>query len=130
MGRKRILSIDVSGGFSDTERRLAKLKNKNWIKTIEQFGSRGVDALREATPKKTGRTSESWYYEIRETHNGVILEWKNSNVVNGENIALLIQRGHGKKNGGYVPARDYINPALRPIFEEIRAVMTAEVVKR
>ena len=88
---------------------------------LEDCGREGVEALKEATPKRTGLTASSWYYEIEENSDGFTLRWNNSNVNEGVNIALILQRGHGKKNGGYVAGINYINPALAPIFEKIRA---------
>ena len=79
----------------------------------------GVSALAAATPKDSGLTSGSWSYKIVRSGSGLSVEFHNSNVNQGRNIAVLIRYGHGTRNGGYVPARDFITPALRPIFDKI-----------
>lgn len=113
------ISVSSKGGFAKTSTFLNNISKHYNVKAIlQKYGEKGVEALREATPKRTGKTAASWYYVIQENSQGWILEWHNSNVVNGENIAILIQRGHGLRNGGYVKGRDYIKPALRPIFDD------------
>jgi hypothetical protein len=85
--------------------------------------------LSAATPVETGETAHSWTYEVRQSKGSYEIVWKNTHVVNGANIALLIQYGHGTGTGGYVPGRDYINPAMKPVFDkilaEVRRVVTA-----
>lgn len=88
-------------------------------RVAEKYANEGVNALSSATPVDTGLTAKSWDYEISNTDTSTTIYWKNSNVVNGVPIAVLIQYGHGTKNGGYVEGIDYINPALRPIFEKM-----------
>jgi hypothetical protein len=95
------------------------LKNRDFLKHLDFYGRKGVAALSAATPVDTGKTAASWNYEIHYFREGVSMVWTNSNVNKGENIAILIQYGHGTRNGGFVQGRDYINPALRPIFDEI-----------
>jgi len=95
------------------------IKRNLMIRTIRAIGDVGVKSLEEATPKKTGKTSKSWTYEIEETENTISVNFNNTNVVNGVNIAVILQYGHGTKNGGYVAGRDYINPALKPIFDKM-----------
>lgn len=88
----------------------------------------GVDALREATPKRTGKTADSWSYEIKITDRFVTITWKNSNVVDGwANVAVLIQYGHATRGGAYVKGIDYINPAMRPVFEKMAQEVWMEV---
>lgn len=87
--------------------------------TLERFGAIGVNALAAATPTETGATASSWYYEIKRDGRSYSIIWGNSNVVDGRPIAVLLQYGHGTGTGGYVQGRDYINPALRPIFDQI-----------
>jgi hypothetical protein len=79
----------------------------------------GVDALAEATPKRTGLTAASWYYTIEKTKDSVAIYWNNSNIQNGVNIAVMLEYGHGTGNGGYVVGRNYITPAIQPIFDKI-----------
>lgn len=108
------------GDFSKTFKWMHNHMNKLWMTRLAKYGQMGVDALAEATPKRTGLTAASWTYEIVQNDNGVSIVWSNSHVEKGyANIALLLQYGHGTKNGGYVKGIDYINPALAPVFEEI-----------
>lgn len=114
------IHVSSKGQFASTERFLRNASsNDRYVRgVLMKYGELGVQALREATPKRTGKTAASWYYIIHESKYGWSIQWMNSNIVNGENIAILIQRGHGLKNGGYVRGRDYIKPALRPIFDD------------
>jgi len=105
------------------------VKRRVMLKTIRSIGDVGVKALQENTPKKSGKTASSWSYEINETKDTISVSFNNNNVVDGVNVAVILQYGHGTKNGGYVKGRDYINPALRPIFDKMsddmwKAVMT------
>lgn len=122
-----MLSITYRGNFSGSEGFLNRLRKMHVRAMLEDCGREGVDALSEATPKDTGKTAASWSYEIEETREGFILRWNNSNVNEGVNIALILQRGHGKRNGGYVAGINYINPALAPIFEKIKKKALEEV---
>lgn len=98
---------------------------------LDKYGMAGVDALAEATPKRTGLTADSWYYEIIQDENGVRIEWRNRNVVEGwANVAVLLQYGHATGTGGWVEGIDYINPALRPIFETIADNAWKEVMTK
>lgn len=94
---------------------------------LKKYGEQGVKALSEATPKDTGKTAASWSYKISNTSKGFKLDWTNSNTNQGVNIALIIQYGHGTSTGAYVQGRDYINPALKPIFDEIANAVWKEV---
>ena len=91
----------------------------NYRALLEQYGQAGAEALASATPVDSGKTAASWGYEIEETPGGVSIYWTNSNIQDGVNIAVILQFGHGTGTGGYVRGIDYINPALRPIFEQI-----------
>lgn len=109
----------MSGDFDNLEKFLES-SQKNDIKSIlESAGEEGVKALSDATPKNTGSTAESWSYEIEETPSGYSVYWSNSNTNDGVNIALIIQTGHGTRNGGYVQGIDYINPAAAKVFDKI-----------
>ena len=92
---------------------------KDYAKTLDKYGKKGVEALKKATPRATGKTAESWIYEVKKTENGFKILWYNTNENKGENIAILIEYGHGTRNGGYVKGRPYINKALTPVFEEM-----------
>ena len=111
------------GDFNHIEAFLAKSVGiKSIIKAIlNKYGRLGVEALKEATPKDTGKTSESWYYTIEEETNGNLkIVWRNSNIANEwAPVAILLQYGHATGNGGYVQGRDYINPAIDKIFHRI-----------
>lgn len=96
---------------------------------LDKYGNRGVDALRAATPKETGKTADSWYYEISHSKNSASITWSNFNTNRGYNIAILIQYGHGTGTGVYVQGTDYVNPAMKDVFEQI-ANEVAEEIKR
>lgn len=93
--------------------------NKKTMKILERYALAGVDALSRYTPKDTGKTADSWGYEISEKNNGVTITFTNSNIQNGVPIAIILQYGHATGNGGYVTGIDYVNPAIKPIFEKI-----------
>ena len=119
-----MIKITTSGGFKKTNKLLNKLVDLNDVildRYLNYYGQEGVAALEYYTPKDTGRTSKSWYYEIEtdKTNNTKSIVWKNTNEVHGINIAMLIQNGHSTKSGVYVSGVDYINPALQPIFQKI-----------
>lgn len=116
-----------SGSFKNTETFFNKLLKKDFLSNLDKYGKMGVEALSAATPRDTGKTADSWDYSIEESKNGVKIVWTNSNVNKGVNIALLLQYGHGTRNGGYVMGRDYINPAIQPIFEQILESAWGEV---
>lgn len=113
------IQISSKGDFSKTVSFLKKATNVRKIVKLEKYGERGVEALRAATPKDTGKTADSWDYKITESNGGFSIVWTNSNKLQNTSIALLIQYGHATRSGGYVQGVDYINPALRPVFDEI-----------
>ena len=112
------VTVTQKGDFSKTEKFLAHAKDPDFLDKLDKYGRMGVNALRQATPKDTGKTADSWDYIIRKTTNTATIIWTNSNVNKGVNVALLIQYGHGVR-GGYVQGIDYINPALKPVFDKI-----------
>lgn len=123
-----MIRVKVRGSTKKTEsflRRAKKVKFAN----LEKYGEMGVAALSAATPVRTGLTAASWSYEIKPTATGYSIIWKNSNVVDGYPVAVLIQYGHGTRNGGYVEGIDYINPALETIFQQIADDAFLEVTK-
>jgi hypothetical protein len=113
------ISIKSKGDFKNLEKLLKKSIGKNYRSILEKYGQEGVRALASATPIDTGETAGSWYYEITQTDNSLSVTWKNSHVERGCNIAILLQYGHATGTGGYVQGRDYINPALQPIFDKL-----------
>lgn len=115
-----MITIKHRGNFNNTERFLERVKNGKYLRQFDEYGRRGVEALASATPVDTGKTAASWYYEIvRNGKGSYSIQWKNSNISDGVLVAILIQYGHGTKNGAYVQGVDYINPALEPIFDII-----------
>lgn len=124
-----MITFKQTGDFKKTVRFLERMKVLSIDDILRRYGEEGVDALRKATPVDTGKTSRSWYYEITRTKAGVKIEWKNSNIVHGVPIALIIQYGHVTGNGGYVEGIDYINPAIQPIFEKMSESLWKELSK-
>lgn len=117
------------GNFSRTDKFLHRLKYGVPDRMFDQYGQKGVAALSQATPVDTGLTAGSWYYEIIKTKNGVKIEFKNSNIQNGwAPVAILLQYGHATRNGGWVEGRDYINPAIQPLFDQMANDAWKEVV--
>jgi hypothetical protein len=99
------------------------------LRSLDEYGRKGVAALSSATPVDTGQTANSWYYKIERTNTSVSLVFCNSNVQNGVPIAIVLHYGHGTGTGGWVQGRDYINPAIQPIFDEIANNLWREVAK-
>lgn len=123
-----LISFTSKGDFSKTEKLLQKNLNMDIDTYLKKFGERGVVALSEATPVDSGLTADSWYYEIERTSDQITIHWLNSNVVDDwYNVALMIQYGHATKQGTYVKGIDYINPALRTIFDDLAAEIWKEV---
>lgn len=117
------------GNFARTERFFHRARRASFFSSLEDLAQAGVDALSRATPVDSGLTAQSWYYEIRNEQGKVSIFWKNSNQNQGVPIAVIIQYGHGTGNGGYVEGVDYINPALKPIFEQIAGKVWKEVTR-
>lgn len=114
-----MFSISSSGDWSETEKFLRKMMSLKLDSVLNAAGTKGAAALAKATPKDTGRASISWTYDIQKSSTGIVIGWKNTDVESGFPVALMIQYGHGTGTGGYIQGRDYINPAMRPIFDEI-----------
>lgn len=123
------MKIAIDGDFSKTKKYLKTLVEKQKKLSLDDWGRRGVEALRSSTPVDTGKTASSWSYVIEKTPNGITISWINSNVNKGVNIALLIQYGHVTGNGVYIQGIDYINPALRGIFYGIANDAWKEVTR-
>lgn len=122
------LEFTVSGSFSKTELFLTRLSRGDLFRTLDTYAQRGVEALAAATPVDTGRTAASWSYEIHANAAGAVIVWTNTDVDEaGTPIAIMLQYGHGTGTGGYVQGRDYINPAIQPIFDEISNAVWREV---
>lgn len=114
-----MFSFEVSGDLSKTISFLEKAKSFFGSSSFDKYGKIGVEALREATPKDSGKTANSWYYEIQQGKDQVVITWLNSNINKGVPIAIILQYGHGTGTGGYVRGTDYINPAMTAVFEKI-----------
>ena len=122
-----MIIITTTGNFGKTSSYLGRLRHKSFLKRIAAQAQIGVDALAQYTPKDSGLTANSWYTEIEESENNITVYWKNSNIQNGFPVAIGLQYGHGTGTGGYVQGQDYINPALKPIFDEIALAIREEV---
>lgn len=122
-----MITVKSKGDYKITEKYFRSINDAMFRVSLEKVGEEGVAALMTATPKRTGKTANSWSYEIQKTPNGYTVYWVNSNTNKGENVALLIQLGHGTRRGGYVRGVDYINPALKPVFDKFVNEITEEV---
>ena len=124
-----MISFRSKGDFSKTTRFLEKAKEAVHLGELDKYGRKGVAALESATPVDTGLTAHSWYYEITNKNGTATISFYNSNIQNGVSIAVILQYGHATRNGGWVQGRDYINPAIQPIFDEIADSAWKEVTK-
>lgn len=113
------ISFESSGSFDKTESFLRNAPKANIRSILESLGHRGVQALSSATPQESGLASGSWYYEVKRTRGGWEIIWSNSDTESGFPVAVMVQYGHATGTGGWVQGRDYINPAIKPIFEKI-----------
>lgn len=114
-----MIKFEVKGDFHNTDRFLSKAKNLDLSSPLRAIAQKGVRALASATPVDSSLTANSWGYEIRTSASSSSISWINSHKVDGVNIAIILQYGHGTGTGGYVAGRDYINPAIQPIFDQI-----------
>ena len=124
-----MITFRQKGDFSKLTKYFERLKEVVKLGDLDKYGREGVAALSSATPKDTGFTADSWYYEIENKNGSVKITFNNSNIQNGVPIAIILQYGHGTRNGGFVEGIDYINPAIRPIFEKIANDAWREVTK-
>lgn len=114
-----MISFRQKGDFSKLTKFLERAKETVYLGDLNKYGRQGVAALASATPIDSGETASSWYYEIENNKESATITFYNSNVQNGVPIAIILQYGHGTRNGGWVEGRDYINPAIQPIFDQI-----------
>lgn len=124
-----MITFRHKGDFSKTTRFLERAKHTVRLADLDKYGREGVAALASATPVESGLTASSWYYEITYTKSGARITFKNSNIQNGVPIAIILQYGHGTGTGGWVHGRDYINPAIQPIFDKIANTAWREVTR-
>ena len=125
-----MITFRQKGDFSKLTRFLERVKEAVHLGDLDKYGRQGVAALSSATPVDSGLTAKSWYYEIENKNGSAIIKFNNSNIQNGVPIAIILQYGHGTRNGGWVEGRDYINPAIQPIFDEIANEAWREVTKQ
>ena len=115
------------GSFSKTEKFLNAISGARYLNALDRYGQEGVRALSAATPVNTGKTASSWTYEIERNSETTTISWLNTNTNQGVNIAIILQYGHGTGTGGFVAGQDYINPAMKPIFDNIAKSVWKEV---
>lgn len=114
-----MIRLTSKGDWGKTINRMKQMAHDDKTASLDRFGKAGVSALSRATPVDSGKTAQSWAYRIIKTKGRPGIEWYNTNTRDGQQIAILIQYGHGTGTGGYVRGRDYINPAMRPVFDQI-----------
>lgn len=124
-----MVRFEQKGKFSKVTNYLGKLKKSISIGDLDRYGREGVEALASATPIDSGRTANSWSYNIIKENECITISFLNSNIQKKVPIAIILQYGHGTKNGGWVEGRDYINPAIQPIFDKIANKAWEEVIK-
>jgi hypothetical protein len=122
-----MIEFTVDGDTRNTDKFLESIMKGDPFTGLEPLAQQGVEALRSVTPRDTGRTADSWFYEIEATDSSVTIYWLNDNDINGFNVAVGLQYGHGTGHGGWVEGYDYINPAIRPIFDAIAEKVWKEV---
>ena len=124
-----MITFKQTGNFNNTERFLSRASKLNFQRILQKYATAGVNALASATPVDSGLTADSWGYEIKTSGSSCSILFTNSHVVDGVPIAIIIQYGHGTRNGGYVQGRDYINHAVQPLFDKIAEDAWREVTK-
>ena len=123
-----MITINHYGDFKKLTNFLEKMKRMFDVSILDKYGREGVAALSAATPIDSGKTASSWTYEIKDIKDGVTLMFNNTNIQNGVPIAIILQYGHGTRNGGWVEGRDYINPAIQPVFDKLANEAWKEVI--
>lgn len=125
-----MIRFEQKGNFKKLDSFFESMKKPFKLDLLNTYGRKGVEALRIATPKDTGVTADSWNYEIIDNGNSYIIRFNNTNINNYVNVAIILQYGHATRNGGWVAGRDYINPAIQPIFDELAEKAWREVVNK
>lgn len=123
-----MITFKQTGDFSKTIKTFKNMQDITKKGILEKYGEAGVAALVSATPSESGKTASSWIYEIQNSANGASITFSNTNINKGVNIAIILQYGHGTGTGGWVQGRDYINPAIRPVFDNIADAVWKEIV--
>ena len=124
-----MITFKIKGDYKRAERYFKRLTQKKYLQILDKYGKQGVEALAAATPKDTGRTAESWRYEIETGPNSSSIIFVNDTINKYVNIAVILQYGHATRNGGWVEGRDYINPAVQPLFDEMVQKAWEEVIR-
>lgn len=124
-----MISIGSSGSFDKTERALNRMKQGQAFKILDRYGQMGVDVLAAATPAKSNLTASSWTYKVTHKKGRYSITWNNTNIVDNVQIAVILQYGHATGNGGWVEGIDYINPAIRPLFDKLAEDVWKEVTR-
>ena len=125
-----MITFEQKGTFDKTDQFFKFIATHKLMNGLEKYAQRGVEALSSATPLDSGKTADLWDYEIVKEKGVVSIYWTNSNVNDGVNIAVILQYGHGTRTGGWVEGSDYINPAIRPIFDEIADAAWKELTSK
>ena len=123
-----MITVTHTGNYSDIDKFLKFITQEKYLRSIYRYAKKGVEALSNATPVDSGKTASSWNSEIIVGTNSINIYWNNDNINKGVNIAVILQYGHGTRNGGYVQGRDYINPAIRPVFDKMAEELWKEVM--
>lgn len=124
-----MITFSQKGDFSRTTKYLNRIKNLGRLTVFDKYGQAGVAALRSATPVDSGTTAGSWYYKVEHNGDSTSIVFCNSHINKGVPIAIILQYGHGTRNGGYVQGRDYINPAIQPVFDNLADAAWKEVTR-
>jgi hypothetical protein len=125
-----MITFKHKGNFSKTEKFFNSVLNRDYLNVLSGYGKEGVQVLSEVTPKRTGLTAASWTFEITQNASGEIaISFLNTNIQNGENIAIILDVGHATKRGGWVRGRHYIDPAIQPIFDRMAEAAWKEVTR-
>lgn len=124
-----MISIEQKGDFKALTAYLKKVNKNAKIEILDKYGQEGVRLLSKATPVCSGKTANSWYYKIERSKNSVSLNFYNSNINKGVPIAIILQYGHGTRNGGWIQGRDYINPVIQPLFNKLAQEAWKEVTE-
>ena len=123
-----MITVTHTGNYSNIDKFLKFITQEKYLRSIYRYAKKGVEALSNATPVDSGKTASSWNSEIIVGTNSINIYWNNDNINKGVNIAVILQYGHGTRNGGYVQGRDYINPAIRPVFDKMAEELWKEVM--
>lgn len=124
-----MLGVTTSGSFKNTDAFFKRMQSSDIQKTVKKYGVKGMDALSNATPEDTGETAKSWKYEVTKKPGEITIGWHNTHEEKGLPIAILVQYGHATRDGGYIPGRDFVNPAMRPVFDQISDEVWRQVTK-